>query len=118
MADEARLTVSKTPAFTRYDRDEGLALPAALRESLFGAKPGEAVGGPTENGFAIAVLDGIEPAAPSPSDAEYRDLGAQLKDALAADLLAQYTRALRRDYPVRVDAAALDRLFDEGIITR
>ena len=35
---------------------------------------------------------------------------------MAADLTEQYTRSLRRIYPVRIDTAALDRLFDERIV--
>ncbi len=118
VAADARLTVAVTPAFTRYDQGENPALPSALATELFGAKLGEAMGGPTGDGYAIAVLHKIEPATAKAGDPAFDSLGAELRNAIAADLLDQYTRSLRRIYAVSVDSAALDRLFDGGIITR
>ncbi len=118
VAAEARLAVAVTPRFTRYDQGESPALPAALATELFRAKPGEAIGGPTENGYAVAVLHKIEPATANADDPAVKSLGAELKNAVVADLLDQYTRSLRRIYPVSIDSGALDRLFDEGIAIR
>ena len=118
VAAEAKLSVARTPAFTRYDQDENSALPSALVTELFRVKPGEAVDGATGDGHAVAVLDKIEPATAKAGDPDFDALAAELKNAIAADLLEQYTRSLRRIYPVSVDAAALNRLFDEGFITR
>ena len=118
VAAEAGLSVARTSAFTRYDQSESPRLPGALVAELFRVKLGEAVDGPAADGHTVAVLHRIEPAAAKAEDPAFDALSAELTEAIAADVLEQYTRSLRRLYPVRIDTAALDRLFDEGFITR
>lgn len=117
-AKEMKLAVATTPSFTRFDQGEKPALPGALATELFRVKPGEAVGAPTRSGYAVAVLHRIEPADPKAGSQTFDGLRAELKTSIAADLLAQYTRSLRRIYPVNIDSGALDRLFEDRIIAR
>ena len=92
-AREFGLTIKTSSAFTRFDQGGDAPLPASLAAAMFRAKQGEASLGATEAGYAVAVLDRVQPANPS-----------------------QYTASLREVYPVSVDSGALERLFDEGAI--
>ncbi len=116
-AADARLAVATTPAFTRFDQGEKPALPAALVAELFGLKRGEAAAAASADGHVVAVLDDIRRAVPDDAETLTR-LRRDLRASIAADLIAQYTSALRRLYPVSIDTAALDRLFDEGVVAR
>ncbi len=115
-AREIGLSVKTSSPFTRFDRGRSTPLPASLAAALFRAKPGEAALGATEKGFAVAVLDRIEPANPSADNDGFDEIRNQVRVAMASDLLSQYTDALRGVYPVTVNSGALQRLFDEGAI--
>ena len=115
-AREIGLSVKTSSPFTRFDRGRGTPLPSSLAAALFRAKPGEAALGATEKGFAVAVLDRIEPANPSADNDGFDEIRNQVRGAMASDLLSQYTDALRGVYPVTVNSGALQRLFDEGAI--
>ena len=117
-AVEMKLTVATTPAFTRFDQGEKPALPGALATELFRVKPGEAVGAPTVSGYAVAVLHKVEPANPTAEAKTFDGLRTELKTSIAGDLLEQYTRSLRRVYPVSIDSGALDRIFNDTITAR
>lgn len=115
-AEEAGLAVATTASFTRFDQGEDPGLPGELVAELFRLKPGEAAAAAATSAHVVAVLHEIRPAAPGAADIGLDELRARLKASMAADLTVQYTRSLRRLYPVRIDTAALDRLFDERII--
>lgn len=115
-AEEAGLAVASTSPFTRFDQGEDPGLPGELVAELFRLKPGEAAAAAGASAHIVAVLHEIRPAAPDAADIGFDDLRARLKASMAADLTEQYTRSLRRIYPVRIDTAALDRLFDERIV--
>lgn len=115
-AEEAGLAVAATGPFTRFERGEDPALPGELVAELFRLKPGEAAAAAAAAAHIVAVLHEIRPASPDVADIGIDELRAQIKASMAADLTEQYTRSLRRIYPVSIDTAALDRLFDERII--
>ena len=115
-AEEADLAVAATEPFTRFERGEDPDLPGELVAELFRLKPGEAAAAAAAASHVVAVLHEIRPASPDAADIGIDELRAQVKASMAADLTEQYTRSLRRIYPVSIDTAALDRLFDERII--
>ena len=115
-AREFGLTIKTSSAFTRFDQGGDIPLPASLATAMFGAKQGEASLGATEAGYAVAVLDRVEPANPSADNEGFDRVRNEVASAMGADLLSQYTAALRAVYPVSVDSGALERLFDEGAI--
>ena len=115
-AREFGLTVKTSSPFTRFEQGGDTALPSSLAAELFSAKQGEVALGATEAGYAVAVLDRVEPANPSSDKEEFDEIRNEVKAAMAGDLLSQYTTALRGIYPVSVNSGALERLFDEGAI--
>ena len=115
-AEEAGLAVAATEPFTRFERGEDPGLPGELVAELFRLKPGEAAASAAAAAHVVAVLHEIRPAMPDAADIGLDELRARIKASMAADLTEQYTRSLRRIYPVSIDTAALDRLFDERII--
>ena len=115
-AREMGLAAKTSSPFTRFDQGGDTPLPSSLATPLFEARQGEAFLGPTEKGFAVAVLHRIEPANPSADKDGLDGLREQVRGAMASDLLAQYTDALRGVYSVTVNSGALQRLFDEGAI--
>ena len=64
-AREFGLKIKTSSAFTRFDQGGEIPLPSSLAAALFGAKQGEAALGATGAGYAVAVLDRVEPANPS-----------------------------------------------------
>ena len=115
-AREMGLAVKTSSPFTRFDQGGDTPLPASLAATLFRAKRGEAALGATEKGFAVAVLERIEPSNPSADKDGFDEIRNQVRGAMASDLLSEYTSALRGIYPVTVNSGALQRLFDEGAI--
>ena len=115
-AREMGLAVKTSSPFTRFDQGGDTPLPASLAATLFRTKRGEAALGATEKGFAVAVLERIEPANPSADRDGFDEIRNQVRVAMASDLLSEYTGALRGIYPVSVNSGALQRLFDEGAI--
>lgn len=108
-AAKRKLTASETGAI---GRDGGGALPQPAAAALFGlAGPGEVavVRGP--DGYHVVRLVAIQPADPA-QDAEGLDKVAQeLAKAIGNDLQVAFENSLRREIPVKVRDADLDRIF-------
>jgi peptidyl-prolyl cis-trans isomerase D len=108
------LTVTVITPVRRDDRGTAQGLNPAIVQALFAAEPGSIANQvvPTDTGFAIVATDEVIEADPSADP----DGVAQLRDQLEAetrnDLLAQFEAALRRDYPVEIDPATINRLID------
>lgn len=95
----------------RAGRGEGAPLPPGVVVDLFSAKEGEHFVSRTADGYAVARARAVENAAPDGADEGYGRLRDALTEALNADLLEEYTRALRKGYDVVVDRAAFDAIF-------
>jgi hypothetical protein len=63
-----------------------------------------------DGGYAIGTVKEIRQAAASDASAEVAQLGRELTLAIAQDLTAQYTRALRRVYDVEIHQSAIDSI--------
>ena len=66
----------------------------------------------TGKGYAVAQTKEILAADPSIDKTGLGRLQTQLKAAIAGDMLDQFSAALRRNYPVEVNRAAIDQLFN------
>lgn len=117
-ARELKLTVKTSSPFTRFDQSGDVPLPSSLAAELFRAKQGQAALGATGAGYAVAVMHRVEPANVLSDKDAFDEMRGEVAAAMGADLLSQYTAALREVYPVSVNAGALERLFDEGAIRR
>ncbi|HZU88474.1 MAG TPA: peptidyl-prolyl cis-trans isomerase [Stellaceae bacterium] len=108
-AAQKGLKATTSPPLLRHaDGDAGV--PPPLVAKLFAVKPGAAVTIADGSGAYVAQLEKVEiPKAPKPTDT------AALADAtdmaLKADLAAEFTASLRRQYPVEIHRDTLDRLF-------
>jgi peptidyl-prolyl cis-trans isomerase D len=91
--------------------DQGIN-PAVVR-ALFATAPGAVADQVVEVGDAFAVVATDEVIAADPGgDAEaVSQLERELEAELRADLIAQFEAQLRRDYPVEIDGAAINRLI-------
>ena len=90
----------------------------ALVRALFATKPGAVAGDVIDLGDAFAVVGTDEVIAVDPAaDPEARkQLAQELEADLRSDLIAQFETQLRRDYPVDIDGAAINRLIgDDGL---
>ncbi|MGH6942950.1 MAG: SurA N-terminal domain-containing protein [Geminicoccaceae bacterium] len=113
LASENGLSVKTIEPVKRTDQgnEQGIN-PAAVRV-LFAAEPGKvakdvvALG----DGFAIVAADEVIAADPSKDPDGVKRLKTELEGDMRADLLDQFQAQLRRDYPVEINAAALNRLM-------
>jgi peptidyl-prolyl cis-trans isomerase D len=90
----------------------------AVVRALFATKPGAVAAEVVELGDAFAVVGTDEVIAADPAaDPEARKrLAQELEADLRSDLIAQFETQLRRDYPVELDGAAINRLIgDDGL---
>ena len=108
------LPVKEITPVKRDDRGQAQGLSPGIVQALFATEPGTIAKQvvPTATGFAIVATDEVIEADPGADP----DAVAQLRDQLEAetrnDLLAQFEAALRRDYPVEIDPATINRLID------
>jgi peptidyl-prolyl cis-trans isomerase D len=106
--------VSQITSIKRDDRGNTQGLTPGIVQALFATEPGNVADHvvPTSTGFALVETDEVIEADPSADP----DAVAKLRDELEAgtrdDLLNQFEAALRKDYPVEIDGAAINRLID------
>jgi peptidyl-prolyl cis-trans isomerase D len=94
--------------FSRFRRDPDSPISAELSAALFSAKSGEVVVAEVPGGYGVASVTKVLPAEPGNNREEMQNLRAELKSALANDTVSQYIAALRKQYPVTINRAALD----------
>ena len=108
------LSVADIAPVKRDDRGTAQGLSPAIVQALFATEPGT-IGKqvvPTATGFAIVATDEVIEADPSADPQGVEQLRGQLEAETRNDLLAQFEAALRRDYPVEIDPATINRLID------
>jgi peptidyl-prolyl cis-trans isomerase D len=108
------LPLDEIKPIKRNDRGTAQGLNPAIVQALFTAKPGTVADQvvPTTNGFALVATDEVIEADPSADADAIAQLRRQLEAETRNDLLSQFEAALRRDYPVEIDPAAINRLID------
>jgi peptidyl-prolyl cis-trans isomerase D len=110
----AGLPLTTIQPIKRADRGTAQGLSPAIVQALFTAEPGRVADQvvPTASGFAIVATDEVIEADPSADPAAVAQLKSQLEAETRNDLLSQFEAALRRDYPVEIDPATINRLID------
>ncbi len=108
VAKAEKLALKKVPSFTRNGGGATTnGLTPALVAKLFSLKPGEAGLAPTGDGFVVAVLKDIKRADASAKKAK-DELRKALENGLAADLLGQFTGALREQFGVEINQKTIE----------
>ena len=67
--------------------------------------------------FAVVGTDEVIAADPAAHPDAVDQLTRELEGDMRSDLIAQFENQLRRDYPVEVDGAAINRLIGEDGLT-
>lgn len=114
LAGQAGSKVVTITPVKRNDRGTQQGINPAVVQALFATGAGEIADQvvSTGTGFALVATDRVIEADPG-SDAEaLAQLRSELENETRSDLLSQFEGALRRDYPVEIDGAALNRLID------
>jgi peptidyl-prolyl cis-trans isomerase D len=108
------LPVTPIEPVRRGDRGTAQGLNPAIVQALFAAEPGSIADRvvPVPTGFALVATDEVIEADPSADPEGTARLRSQLEAELQNDLLSQFEAALRRDYPVEIDPATINRLID------
>jgi hypothetical protein len=85
----------------------------AVVRALFATAPGEVAGDVVElsDGFAVVATDEVIAADPGADPEAVDRLAREMEDEMRSDLIAQFETQLRRDYPVEIDGAAINRLI-------
>jgi peptidyl-prolyl cis-trans isomerase D len=91
----------------------------AVVRALFATKPGGVGEEVIELGAAFAVVgtDEVIAADPAANPEAVAQLTRELEGDMRSDLIAQFETQLRRDYPVEVDGAAINRLIGSDGMT-
>jgi peptidyl-prolyl cis-trans isomerase D len=103
------LTVVTTPPLQRTGTVKDV--PPALIAKLFDAQEGGAVTEAAGDAYLVARLDAVVPADPVKDTAGVATLSRELGSTMQNDAVSEYDQALRRNFPVEVDKASLDRVL-------
>jgi peptidyl-prolyl cis-trans isomerase D len=111
LAREIGREVRITEPFTRDGDGAGDHVSAALVEKLFVQRVGKAAWAPTQDGAVVGVAKEVTAANPLSDSKGVKSVSDRLRQAMASDLLTQFTNALRDRYPVEIDQAAVEDMF-------
>ncbi len=110
-ANAKGLKVETSPPLRRSG-STGTPVPPDLVAKLFAAAPGGVVTSTDPTGAYVAQLVAIRPPGEGPTaKAATAELSQALTADLEFDLAAEFTRGLRRQFPVDIRHEALDRMF-------
>ena len=77
-------------------------------------KQGEVATAPTQDGQVVVRLREIQGADPASAEAQVAQVRQSVQQAIAGDLLAQFTEALRQRYPVSIHQSTIDTMFQRN----
>jgi peptidyl-prolyl cis-trans isomerase D len=88
----------------------------AVVQALFATAPGKTAEEVVQlnDGFAVVATDEVIPADPAADPEGLEQLARELEGDMRSDLVVQFEAELRREYPIEIDGAAINRLIDEG----
>jgi len=113
LAAEEGLSVTPIAPLKRDAAGSAQGINRDVVRALFATPPGEvaeevvALG----DGFTVVATDAVIAADPGADADALAALAAELEDDMRGDLLAQYEAQLRREYPVEIDGAAINRVI-------
>ncbi|MEM7022025.1 MAG: SurA N-terminal domain-containing protein [Pseudomonadota bacterium] len=98
----------------RSDRGTSQGITAGIVQALFSDEPGAIAPNVVETpaGFAIVAIDEVIDADPSEDADAIEQLRSELDLEARNDLLSQLEAALRQEYPVEIDGAAINRVIN------
>lgn len=102
-------TVTTTPPLPRTGGKT--AVPPSLVAQIFQAKQGAAVTEDTQDGEMVAQVMAIEPADPAANPGAVDQLSQELGQVMQGDVLSEYDRSLRQEFPVKTNQEKLDQLL-------
>jgi peptidyl-prolyl cis-trans isomerase D len=111
LAGQIGREVRTTDPFTRDGDGAGDHVSAALVEKLFAQRTGKAAWATTQDGAVVGVAKEIRAANPLSDSKGVKSVSDRLRQAMASDLLTQFTNALRDRYRVEIDQAAVEDMF-------
>jgi peptidyl-prolyl cis-trans isomerase D len=119
LAAEEGLSVTPVGPLKRDAAGSAQGVNRDVVRALFATPPGEvaeevvALG----DGFTVVATDAVIAADPGADPAALEALAAELEDDMRVDLLAQFEAQLRREHPVAIDGAALNRVIgSDGLL--
>jgi peptidyl-prolyl cis-trans isomerase D len=94
--------------------DQGINRAAV--QALFATAPGKTAEEIVQlnDGFAVVATDEVIPADPAANPEGLEQLARELEGDMRSDLVAQFEAELRREYPIEIDGAAINRVIGEG----
>ena len=94
--------------------DQGINRAAV--QALFATEPGKTAEEISQlnDGFAVVASDEVIPADPAADPEGLEQLARELEGDMRSDLVVQFEAELRREYPIEIDGAAINRLIGEG----
>lgn len=114
LAEEAGLTIERTPPLTRFESDRSRTPAAALPGELFTMKPGEVTVLSNPQGAVVAQLASIEEADPEAETEQLEQTRENLANTLENDILQQFSQSLRDQYGVTTNERLLDQLVSSS----
>lgn len=111
LAAELGVEAKTVDAFIRSNPPADSGLSPMLVRDLFAAKTGGTVSGRSGNGYVVAQVKEIVPANPGTDSAGVTAIKDALTNSLKGDIQAQFSAALREDFPVEINQRALDQTF-------
>jgi peptidyl-prolyl cis-trans isomerase D len=89
----------------------------AVVQALFATAPGEVADAVIQlnDGFAVVATDEVIAADPAADPDGLERLARELEGDMRSDLVVQFEAQLRREYPIEIDGAAINRLIGEGL---
>ena len=113
LAVAQNLTVSPIEPLKRAEAGTDQGVTQAAVRALFATPPGEVADEVAALGdrFAVVASEEVIAADPAADPDGVERLAAELEADMQTDLIAQFEAQLRRDYPVEIDAAAINRVI-------
>jgi peptidyl-prolyl cis-trans isomerase D len=116
---EAGLEPKAIEPLRRNNPGEAQGINRAVVRALFATEPGgvadEVVA--LDDGFAVVGTDEVIAADPGADPEALAALAREVEGEMRADVIGQFETQLRRDFPVEIDGAAINRLIgDDGLV--
>ena len=92
----------------------------AVVQALFATAPGKVADEviQLDDGFAVVATDEVIAADPAANSEGMEQLARELEGDMRSDLVVQFEAQLRREYPIEIDGAAINRLIEMGATDR
>tara|TARA_B100000686_G_C16767488_1_gene962802 strand:- start:782 stop:2503 length:1722 start_codon:yes stop_codon:yes gene_type:complete len=111
VARSKNLRIENTGTFTRFSVGKKGSTPQSLVGPIFELNLGKSATVATPDGYAVAILKKIILPNKTARKSEIEELTKTLKAELALNIFKTYTKALREEFPVKINKTSLDTFF-------